>query len=202
MLVIEEYILLPKATRQAHLRLDEPCLERGGQSMYLKGLLAHIHDTTIPSGHKIHVCHACNNALCSNPVHIYWGTAQENRLDFAATGNDKTIWERMVEKYGIVAATEMNSRKYNKNGAGNKGKPKSEEHRAKTATSISQMYEDKKKAGDYVAPSGRPRAIDYSTIISAVQQMGFNDAAVEFKLSVSALKGRYYNAISRKTVIK
>ena len=62
-------------------------------SMYLKGLLAHLRDTTIPSGHKIHVCHACNNAMCSNPNHLYWGTAQENRLDFAATGNDKTIWE-------------------------------------------------------------------------------------------------------------
>ena len=61
--------------------------------MYLKGLLAHLRDTTIPSGHKIHVCHACNNAMCSNPNHLYWGTAQENRLDFAATGNDKTIWE-------------------------------------------------------------------------------------------------------------
>ena len=64
---INEYIKLPKEDRQNHLRLDEPCLERGGQSMYCKGLLAHIHDTTIPSGHKIHVCHACHNGACSNP---------------------------------------------------------------------------------------------------------------------------------------
>ena len=197
---IDEYILLPKETRQLHLKLSDPCVERGGQSMYLKGLLAHLHNTSIPSGHKIHVCHACNNALCSNPSHIYWGTAQENRLDFAATGNDKTIWERMVGKYGIVTATEMNSRTHNKNGSGNKGKPKSEEHKAKTSTSISQMYEDKKKAGKYVVPSGRPRLMDYSTIISTVQKIGFNDAAIEFNLSVSALKGRYYNAISKLTI--
>ena len=129
---IEEYILLPQSKRQEHLRLNEPCLERGGQSMYLKGLLAHVHDTTIPSGKKIHVCHACHNGACSNPNHVYWGTSSENRLDAIANGA-KTIWENMVEKYGIDVAREMNSNKGNKNGSGNKGKPKSEEHKAKIA---------------------------------------------------------------------
>lgn len=130
MIEITEYILLPKEERQAHLQLDESCIERGGQSMYLKGLLAHIHNTTIPSGKKIHVCHACHNGKCSNPNHVYWGTASENCLDRIANSG-KTIWQSMIDKYGIEKATEMNSRKGNKNGSGNLGKSKSEEHRMK-----------------------------------------------------------------------
>ena len=129
---INEYIKLPKEDRLNHLRLDEPCLERGGQSMYCKGLLAHIHDTTIPSGHKIHVCHACHNGACSNPNHLYWGTAQENKMDDVRNGG-KSIWEKMVEKYGLEEARAMQSRKGNSNGKGNLNKPKSDDHKAKIA---------------------------------------------------------------------
>lgn len=125
---IEEYILLPKEQRQKHLRLEEPCIERGGQSMYLKGLLAHIHNTTIPSGKKIHVCHACHNAKCSNPNHVYWGTSSENRQDAIRNGV-KSPWQYIVDKYGEAIAREKMSRKGNTNGKGNLGKPKSEEHR-------------------------------------------------------------------------
>lgn len=134
---IEEYILLPQSKRQEHLKLDEPCIERGGPakgglSAYCKGLMAHILDTSIPGGHKIHICHACNNGICSNPNHLYWGTAKENRLDAIANGAP-TIWENMVSKYGLDIAREMNSNKGNKNGSGNKGKPKSEEHKLNIA---------------------------------------------------------------------
>ena len=132
MLIIEEYILLSKKERQQHLKLDEACIERGAGSYYFKGLLAHILDTTVPTGHKIHLCHACHNAKCGNPNHLYWGTAQENRLDQVDNGG-KTIWERTVEKYGLEKARAMNSHKGNSNGSGNKGKPKSEEHKAKIA---------------------------------------------------------------------
>ena len=110
MIQIEEYILLSREERQHHLRLDEPCIERGGQSMYLKGLLAHLHDTTIPSGKKIHVCHACHNGKCSNPLHLYWGTASENCLDRMANGG-LTLWEKVVAKYGIEIATDMQRNK-------------------------------------------------------------------------------------------
>ena len=48
MQLIEEYILKSKEDRQRHLKLDEPCLERGGNSTTSRGMLAHIHDTTIP----------------------------------------------------------------------------------------------------------------------------------------------------------
>lgn len=132
MIEIADYILLPQTERQVHLKLDEPCIERGGQSMYLKGLLAHLHDTSIPSGKKIHVCHACHNGACSNPNHIYWGTASENRLDAVANGA-KSIWQNMVDKYGLDIAKEMNSKKGNKNGSGNKGVSKSGEHKANIA---------------------------------------------------------------------
>ena len=89
---IYEYIKLPKDIRQEHLDLDDYCIERGGGSTYCKGLLAHLLETTIPSGHMIHVCHACNNGKCSNPKHLYWGTASENRRDRVKYEN-RTIME-------------------------------------------------------------------------------------------------------------
>ena len=94
--------------------------------------MAHLLDTTIPSGHMIHVCHACNNEKCSNPKHLYWGTAKENRQDLIENGG-KTIWNLMIEKYGLEEAKNIASKSKigNQSGAGNKGKPKSEEHRKK-----------------------------------------------------------------------
>lgn len=78
---IADYILRPKAERQAHLNLEEACVEIGGRSTNYRGLLAHHLGTTIPKGMKIHLCHACNNEKCSNPRHLYWGTAGENMDD-------------------------------------------------------------------------------------------------------------------------
>ena len=135
MKLIEEYIIQSKQERQQHIDLNDPCVERGGPakgglSSYCKGLMAHLLDTTIPSGHKIHVCHACNNEKCSNPKHLYWGTAKENRLD---QGEGNSVWDRMVKKYGLEEAKNLQGQKGNTNGSGNKGKPKSEEHKAKIA---------------------------------------------------------------------
>lgn len=148
MRLIEEYIKLPKDYRQSHLTLTEPCIERGGPSngglsSYCKGLMAHLLDTTIPSGHKIHICHACNNAKCSNPNHLYWGTAQENRLD---QGKGNSVWERTVEKYGYEEACRMNARgkKGNTNGTANKGKPKSEEQKKKISEAIKAKWEERR----------------------------------------------------------
>lgn len=141
---IEEYILLPKEDRQQHLKSDEACIERGAGSYYFKGLLAHLLDTTVPAGHKIHLCHACHNAKCGNPNHLYWGTAQENRLDQVENGG-KTIWERTVEKHGLEKARALQTRKTaSKAGKGNLGKTKSPEHKAKIAEAIKAKWEEKK----------------------------------------------------------
>ena len=139
MIDIKEHIKLSREERQKHLQLAQPCCERGGKSTQHKGVLAQFLGTTIPSG-RILLCHACNNEHCSNPAHLYWGTDKENiTLD---NPNWKTIWERQVEKYGYEVACLQNSRKmqHNKNGAGNKGKPKTEEHKRKIAEAIKRKY--------------------------------------------------------------
>lgn len=129
MILIMEYMKLSKLERQTHLRLSEACIERGGHSYNCKGLLAHILDTEIPKGMKIHLCHACHNEKCSNPNHLYWGTPKENREDSDIVHGKKSVWQRTVEKYGYEEACKINGRG-NKaaGGRGNKGKPKSELH--------------------------------------------------------------------------
>ena len=109
MINIEEYMRLPLSQRQEHLKLNDPCVDRGRcYSVYLRGLLAYMLDTTLPYGNKIHVCHACNNDNCANPYHVYWGTPRENKLD-ADKIHKKTIWDYTVAKYGIEEAKKMNS---------------------------------------------------------------------------------------------
>ena len=107
--------------------------------MYCKGLLAYIHNTTIPSGKKIHVCHACNNPACTNPNHLYWGTASENAIDRQKV-HKTSVWDKMVAKYGEEAARakmRRSSKHYAKAGrAGNLGKPKSKEHRTKISETL------------------------------------------------------------------
>lgn len=133
MIQITEFITKSRNERQQHLDLDTDCCERGGTSTQHKGVLAEYLGTTIPSG-RILLCHACNNAKCSNPKHLYWGTDRENiTLD---NSEWKNVWHRRIEKHGIDKARQMNSRKGNANGKGNLGKPKSEEHKRKIAESI------------------------------------------------------------------
>lgn len=101
---INEYMKRPLHDRQIHLDLLEVCLERGGMSTYFKGLMAHYLNTTIPSGMKIQICHACGNAKCSNPKLLYFGTPKENYSDSVKHGTSKNPWQRAVEKYGIEVA--------------------------------------------------------------------------------------------------
>lgn len=104
---IYQYILLSKKERQAHLRLEEPCLTQGKvTSLELRPLLAFVLNTTMPEGITIHCCHACNNSKCRNPYHLYWGTPKENRADSIECGRSPaSIWQKTVDKHGIEAAS-------------------------------------------------------------------------------------------------
>lgn len=128
MLLIEDYITEPIEVRKAHIDLTEACTIRGtasgkNTSTYCRGLLSHILDTTIPTGMRIHLCHACNNQICSNPKHLYWGTPQENRRDQMII-DDSTIWSRTVKKHGIMVALKMNHEGASKGGRANASKSK------------------------------------------------------------------------------
>jgi hypothetical protein len=110
MIKIEDYMKKSLEERKAHLKLDEPCLLRGGQrttvSIMMRGVLAFIFDTTLPVGQTVHACHACNNYLCSNSNHVYWGTCRENELDARRNGK-KTLWEYTILKYGPEKAKDV-----------------------------------------------------------------------------------------------
>ncbi len=145
---INEYMSLPKAERQKHLNLSSPCIERGGNSTNHRGVLAQYLDTVIPMARSAILAHACNNPRCSNPEHLYWATDRENIVeDGREFGTWKSAWDRKVEKYGLDTAKEMNNNgSQSKAGQGNKGKPKSEEHKKKIAEAIRQKHLTKKNA--------------------------------------------------------
>ena len=78
---IDEYIKRPRAERIAHVREDEPCIERGAGKgrqleIYRQGLMAHLLDTTIPEGFTPHASNTCKNDNCINPNHHYWGCCE------------------------------------------------------------------------------------------------------------------------------
>ena len=116
-----------------------------------------------------------------------------------SNGTWSNPYANSVAKYGVEGANKINSNSKlgNTFGSGNKGLTKSTDHKDKIAASIVKMYADKKDSNTYIAPTGRRRAMDYSIIILTVQQKGFKDAAKELNLTVSVLKGRYYNAVSK-----
>jgi hypothetical protein len=113
MIDIKEYMNLSRLERTKHLDLVEPCLERGGNSTRFQGILADRLGTSFPERKKrgengifVHLCHACNNGLCSNYRHLYWGTPKENNQDSLNNGR-KNVWDCTVEKYGFDKAMEM-----------------------------------------------------------------------------------------------
>ena len=184
---INQYIKRSKEDRQRHLCLDEPCIERGGQSMYLKGLLAHILDTTIPSGKKIHVCHACHNGKCSNPYHLYWATPSDNAQDAIQNGR-KSIWQKMVEKYGEDGAKEKQRRSHRQAslaGKGNAGKAKTEDHKRNIRLNHPGLGKPNSNAG-------RKNITQAEVLIDTYNKFGFKQGAEELGISYVAFQARYY----------
>lgn len=194
MIDIKEYILKPKQERQSHLKLDEVCIERGGHSTHLRGLLAHLLDTTIPKGMKIHICHACHNGACGNPNHIYWGTASDNMQDAIVNGKAPSPYHAAVRKYGKDKANEINRRsgfKRRSQHARNCAKKggsllKSKEHRDKISQTLLRKYADGELRG------GRKHATNPEILVGLVQQNGLKGAADKLGITYEALKHRFY----------
>lgn len=129
-MLVEQYLEKSQSERQDHLNLNEPCKERGGNSTNHRGVLAEYLDTPIYA-RPADLCHACHNEKCSNPKHLYWGTRKENIQDAKDNGTFKSVWDRMVEKYGYEEACRRNARgDKSAGGKARKGKKLSEEHKA------------------------------------------------------------------------
>ena len=138
---IYEYILLSLEERQFHLNLDAECIilcEKKSTSTHhaARGILAWNLKTTIPSGMKIHLCHACNNKMCCNPYHLYWGTPKENHQDQFVAVTYKPFKVRMVNKYGEEEYKKMMRQNASKGGKANRGNSKSDNHRQKLSESF------------------------------------------------------------------
>ena len=134
MILVEDWINEAREVRTRHLDLNAPCIERGGNSTVHRGVLAQYLGTNLPN--KVDLCHACHNDKCSNPNHLYWGTRKENVQDAKNNGTWKSPWEATVEKYGYEEACKRQAHPGNKYGSGNKGKPKSEEHKKNISLSL------------------------------------------------------------------
>lgn len=161
MILTEEFINRSRDERQQHLDLTTACLERGGDSVVHRGVLAQYLGSDIPSGYMILLCHACHNPKCSNPRHIYWGTPKDNLFDAVQNGTRKSIQEMRRLKYSEEEITEQNkkgaaarNKKLKDNNYNHLRKPKSEEHKAKIAEAIRKKHEN----GEYVnSPVGRKK---------------------------------------------
>lgn len=140
MIFITEYMSKTKSERQNHLNLAEQCCHRGGNSTQFKGLLAFYLDTNIPDGDVAYLCHACNDGNCSNPRHLYWGTAKENHDDYKKAPNYKSFHDNMIEKHGIEKTNEFNRKAGAKGGnvkSLRKCKPKTIAHRESLSVALS-----------------------------------------------------------------
>jgi len=157
MIIIDEnYMSQSKQDRQSHLDLKESCVERilqtqykkSGYSYYLKGLLAHFLDTNIPlrnkDGINVLMAHACNNAKCANPKHLYWATHKENIEDSGS------FYERDLKKNGKQSIIDRNKRIAKERPSGffskinnRKGKPLSEQHKKNLSKAIKKWNENR-----------------------------------------------------------
>ena len=90
---VSNYILKTRCERTAHIDLSSPCdlsryQHRRRGKWARKALLECLgveDDLKDWRGGRIEICHLCehdtNNGLCLNPLHLYIGNRQENRMD-------------------------------------------------------------------------------------------------------------------------
>jgi hypothetical protein len=135
---LSDYMLLPNEVRKQHLNLSRPCVEIGGSSRSSRALLGMFLNTTCEGlGMKTgHLCHACGNEKCSNPEHLYWGSASDN-------ARDKYEHNPNLGKEIAEIKKQKDPEYFKKLGShsGNKGKLKSTEHKKKISESISKLHQ-------------------------------------------------------------
>jgi hypothetical protein len=147
MIIVEDYIKLSREERRAHLRLDSPCVIRGGDSFQMRGLLAHTLDTTIPipkNGKMVQVCHACHNSACGNPFHLYWGSYRDNMIDKVENGSYISPYHDAVKKHGVEYANSRNRRSSESaklSAMGLIGTKKSPEHRLRISEGLRKAHQ-------------------------------------------------------------
>ncbi len=165
---IVEYMKMNLVERQEHLRLEEPCIERGGFHNNFRGVLAEHLGTTFPSGMMIHLCHACNNGKCSNPHHMYWGTARENYID-RITAGVPTIGEHYMMRYSATERSEHARKNGLKNGGKNKGVPQTIETKRKNSESNKLAWTEDRRIRQSERMKGnslrKNRKQDYSSVV-------------------------------------
>jgi len=117
---IADHIKRPLDARMAHVDLSSPCFVIGTGSRECRGLLAYFLATTVPRRREALLCHACAEAACSNPRHLYWGTASENLKDAYAAGVRMPAGFALFDRERLLAAS-------SKGGKAGKSKPKKRE---------------------------------------------------------------------------
>ncbi len=137
---LSDYMQLPREARRQHIDLSKPCVEIGGSSRSSRALLGMFLNTTCEGlGMKTgYLCHACGNEKCSNPEHLYWGSSHDNSID-------KHEHNPNLGKEIAKAIKQKNPNHYSKMGShsGNKGKPKSEEHKKAISQSIAEWHKSR-----------------------------------------------------------
>lgn len=83
---LSDYILTPKEARTAHIDLSTECVIAGvpsrAQILDYFGIEDDVERWRDARIHRCHLCqHHSQNGWCSNPQHIYIGTASENAAD-------------------------------------------------------------------------------------------------------------------------
>lgn len=82
-----------------------------------------------------YLCHACGNEACSNPEHLYWGSASDNNID--KFEHNPGLGKK------IASINKQNNPDFYKelgSHSGNAGKPKSDSHKKAISEAITEWH--------------------------------------------------------------